>query len=72
VAREESSTKHNNHKDINHRDGTVVIPWFGQDQRLPTPRCGVPMHEGCNQLISSGPKTNLNTTVHTGQSGASF
>jgi hypothetical protein len=35
------STKHNNQKDINHKDGTVVIPWFGQDQRLPTPRCGI-------------------------------
>jgi hypothetical protein len=39
------------------------IPWFGQDQRLPTPRCGVPTDEGCNQLLSSGPKTHLNTTV---------
>jgi hypothetical protein len=41
----------------------VVIPWFGQDQRLPTPRCGVPTDEGCNQPLSSGPKTHLNTTV---------
>jgi hypothetical protein len=41
----------------------VTIPWFGQDQRLPTPRCGVPTDEGCNQPLSSGPKTNLNTTV---------
>jgi hypothetical protein len=63
VAREESSTKHNNQQDINHRDGTMVIPWFGQDQRLPTPRCGVPTDEGCNQPLSSGPKTHLNTTV---------
>ena len=39
------------------------IPWFGQDQRLPTPRCGVPTDEGCNQPLSSGPKTHLNTTV---------
>ena len=38
------------------------IPWFGQDQRLPTPRCGVPTDEGCNQPLSSGPKTHLNTT----------
>ena len=63
MAREESLTKHNNQQDINHRDGTVVIPWFGQDQRLPTPRCGVPTDEGCNQPLSSGPKTYLNTTV---------
>jgi hypothetical protein len=63
VAREESSTKHNNQQEINHRDDTVVIPWFGQDQRLPTPRCGVPTDEGCNQPLSSGPKTHLNTTV---------
>jgi hypothetical protein len=41
----------------------VVIPWFGQDQRLPTPRCGVPMDEGCNQPLSSGPKTHMNTTM---------
>src|SRR5688572_3046968 len=39
------------------------IPWFGQDQRLPTPRCGVPTDEGCNQPLSSGPNTHLNTTV---------
>jgi hypothetical protein len=39
------------------------IPWFGQDQHLPTPRCGVPTDEGCNQPLSSGPKTCLNTTV---------
>jgi hypothetical protein len=39
------------------------IPWFGQDQRLSTPRCGVPTDEGCNQPLSSGPKTHLNTTV---------
>jgi hypothetical protein len=39
------------------------IPWFGQDQRLPTPRCGVPTDEGCNQPLSSGPKTHLNTMV---------
>jgi hypothetical protein len=41
----------------------VVIPWFGQDQRLPTLHCGVPTDEGCNQPLSSGPKTHLNTTV---------
>jgi hypothetical protein len=63
VAREESLTKHNNQQEINHRDGTVVILWFGQDQRLSTPRCGVPTDEGCNQPLSSGPKTHLNTTV---------
>ena len=39
------------------------IPWFGQVQHLPTPRCGVPTDEGCNQPLSSGPKTHLNTTV---------
>jgi hypothetical protein len=39
------------------------IPWFGQVQHFPTPRCGVPMDEGCNQPLSSGPKTHLNTTV---------
>jgi hypothetical protein len=39
------------------------IPWFGQVQHLPTPRCGVPMDKGCNQPLSSGPKTHLNNTV---------
>jgi len=39
------------------------IPWFGQVQHLPTPRCGVPTDEGCNQPLSSGPKTHLNTTM---------
>jgi hypothetical protein len=39
------------------------IPWFGQVQYLPTPRCGVPKDEGCTQPLSSSPKTHLNTTV---------
>jgi hypothetical protein len=39
------------------------IPWFGQDLRLPTPRCGIPTDQGCNQPLSSGLKTHLNTTV---------
>jgi hypothetical protein len=39
------------------------IPWFGQVQHLPSPRCGVPTDEGFNQPLSSGPKTYLNTTV---------
>jgi hypothetical protein len=39
------------------------IPWFGQDQRLPTPRCGIPTDAGCNQPLSSSPKTHLNSTV---------
>jgi hypothetical protein len=39
------------------------IPWFGQVQNLPTPRCGVPTDESCTQLLSSDPMINLNTTV---------
>ena len=62
MAREESQ-QNTIPQEIKHRDDTVVIPWFGQDQRLPTPRCGVPTDEGCNQPLSSGPKTHLNTTV---------
>jgi hypothetical protein len=27
------------------------------------PRCGVPMDEGCTQLLSSDPMINLNTTT---------
>jgi hypothetical protein len=57
------STKHNNHKRSITEMAQWFIPWFGQDQRLPTPRCGVPTDEGCNQPLSSGPKTYLNTTV---------
>jgi hypothetical protein len=45
------------------RDTTVFIPWFGQVEYLPTPRCGVPTNEGCTQPLSSDPKINLNTTV---------
>ena len=41
----------------------MVIPWFGQVQNLPTPRCGVPTDESCTQLLSSDPMINLNTTV---------
>jgi hypothetical protein len=39
------------------------LPWFGQVQYLPSPRCGVPMDESCTQLLSSDPMINLNTTV---------
>jgi hypothetical protein len=39
------------------------VPWFGQVQHLPTPRCGVPTDEGCTQPLSSSPKTHLNTTM---------
>jgi hypothetical protein len=39
------------------------MPWFGQVQHLPSPRCGVPMDESCTQLLSSDLMINLNTTV---------
>jgi hypothetical protein len=57
------STKHNNHKGTITEMTQWFIPWFGQDQRLPTPRCGVPTDESCTQLLSSDPMINLNTTV---------
>src|SRR5688572_16785305 len=60
---ERSLSKTQYHKRSNTEMTQWFIPWFGQDQRLPTPRCGVPTDEGCNQPLSSGPKTNLNTTV---------
>jgi hypothetical protein len=44
-------------------DTTIFIPWFGQVEHLPSPRCRVPMDEGCTQSFSSDPKINLNTTV---------
>ena len=60
---ERSLNKTQYHKRSNTEMTQWFIPWFGQDQRLPTPRCGVPTDEGCNQPLSSGPKTHLNTTV---------
>ena len=60
---ERSINKTQYHKRSNTERTQWFIPWFGQDQRLPTPRCGVPTDEGCNQPLSSGPKTHLNTTV---------
>jgi hypothetical protein len=50
-------------KNINTEMAQWFIPWFGQVQHLPTPRCGVPTDEGRTQPLSSGPKTHLNTTV---------
>jgi hypothetical protein len=52
-----------NHTRIKTSDTTTFIPWFGQVEHLPSPRCGVPMDEGCTQPLSSDPKINLNTTV---------
>src|SRR5688572_28798782 len=60
---ERSLSKTQYHKRSNTEMTQWFIPWFGQDQRLPTPRCGVPTDEGCNQPLSSGPKTHLNTTM---------
>jgi hypothetical protein len=41
----------------------IFIPWFGQVEYLPTPRCGIPMDEGYSLPLSSDPKINLNATV---------
>jgi hypothetical protein len=41
----------------------IFIMWFDQIEYLPTPRCGVPMDEGCTQPLLSDPKINLNTTI---------
>src|SRR5688500_9277860 len=60
---ERSLNKTQYHKRSNTEMTQWFIPWFGQDQRLPTPRCGVPTDEGCNQPLSSGPKTHLNIMV---------
>ena len=61
MARENS--KHDNHK----KAITEMTRWLSRGsakyKKLPTPRCGVPMDEGCTQPLSSGPKTHLNTTV---------
>jgi hypothetical protein len=62
VARGELA-QHDNHKEINTEMAQWFIPWFGQVQHLSIPRCGVPTDEGCNQHLSSGPRTHLNTTV---------
>jgi hypothetical protein len=55
--------KHNRHNKDKHKRHEDFIPWFGQVQNLPTPRCGVPMDESCTQLLSSDPMINLNTTM---------
>jgi hypothetical protein len=60
VAKERSSCKPQRDQ---HREAQWFIPWFGQVQNLPTPRCGVPTDEGCTQPLSSDPMINLNTTV---------
>jgi hypothetical protein len=62
VAREEFLRNTITTKD-QHREAQWFIPWFGQVQHLPTPCCGVPTDEGCTQPLSSGPMTNLNTTI---------
>jgi hypothetical protein len=41
----------------------IFIPWFGQVEHLPSPRCGVPTDEGCTQPLSNDPTINLNTMV---------
>ena len=46
-----------------HKRHVIFILWFGQLEYLPTPRCGVPMDEGCTQPLSSDPMINLNTTT---------
>jgi hypothetical protein len=52
-----------NHKKIKTGETLIFIPWFSQVEYLPTPRCGVPMDEGCTQPLSSDPTINLNTTI---------
>jgi hypothetical protein len=44
-------------------DTASFIPWFGQVKYLPSPRCGVPMDEGCTQPLSSDPMIHLNIMV---------
>jgi hypothetical protein len=44
-------------------DIVIFIPWFGQVEHLPSPRCGILMDEGCAKPLPSDPKINLNTTV---------
>jgi hypothetical protein len=52
-----------NHTRIKTSDTAIFIPWFGQVEHLPSPRCGVPTDEDCTQPLSSDPMINLNTTV---------
>jgi hypothetical protein len=48
---------------ISTQRGIVVYLMVRPSQHLPTPRCGVPTDEGCNQPLSSDPTIHLNTTV---------
>ena len=52
-----------NHTKIKISDTMIFIRWFGQVEHLPSPRCGVPMDEGCTQPLSSDPMIHLNTMV---------
>jgi hypothetical protein len=48
---------------ISTQRGTIFYPVVRPSQHLPTPRCGVPTDEGCNQPLSTDPTIHLNTTV---------
>jgi hypothetical protein len=57
------SRSRENRTRIKTSDTTIFIPWFGQVEHLPSPRCGVPTDEGCTQPLSSDPMIYLNITV---------
>jgi hypothetical protein len=44
-------------------DTMIFIPWLGQVEHLPSPRCGVPTGEGCTQPLSSDVMIHLNIMV---------
>jgi hypothetical protein len=57
------SRSKDNHTRIKTTDTVIFIPWFGQVEHLPSPRCGVPTDEGCTQPLPGDPMIHLNTTV---------
>ena len=54
--------KHNRHNKDKHKRHDDLSRGSAK-WHLPTPRCGVPMDEGCTQPLSSDPMINLNTTM---------
>jgi hypothetical protein len=55
--------KHRNHREKQHSRHSGLSRGSAKYKNLPTPRCGVPMDEGCTQPLSSDLMINLNTMV---------
>ena len=63
MAKDQALVKHNGHKENKHKRHDDLSRGSAKYNTLPTPRCGVPMDEGCTQPLSSDPMINLNTMI---------